>query len=368
MKAGVFFVKIRTNFKVICVICLLFHASFAQGIDISAANNVTLTVGSVVKSLTGNVADNLTYWAFCQRLTTGDGPCDLPGPLLEFGYTSPAKVIFQPMPPAGGMMGGPGGMPFESPTGPYPGHTIHHHGVDLPTAQDGVPETQAVLELLGATYDFSVSSEYVGSHLYHCHQHTVKHLEMGMYGALIVRDDGGVLGGPYLNNINTVPRPTVPATYDDEWIFVFSTVDPSYHAATAVGDSPVFSDYNPVYFLINGKTGLSTLDTDVAESRVSPPGQRLALRLIGIHSVNAEFSIRNAAGNVLQDFEIHNADGHALPNVLTVNTVKVSPGQTKDIIFTVPSSGVWYPQVTYTGLRKNFSYQNGTVYTKLTVQ
>jgi len=80
----------------------------------------------------------------------------------------------------------------------------------------------------GDTYTFSVDGRYVGAHMYHCHVHTVKHLEMGMYGPFVVRAVDGA--GNFLTTINEGGP-----SYDVEWNLLLSTVDPAYHTAT--GDS-----------------------------------------------------------------------------------------------------------------------------------
>jgi FtsP/CotA-like multicopper oxidase with cupredoxin domain len=240
--------------------------------------------------------------------------------------------------------------PQENP--PYNGHTIHHHGVDVPQSEDGVPETGAAV--LGDNYRFSVDSRYVGSHMYHCHVHTVKHLEMGMYGALIVKavDNAG--------NFTNVISNGGP-TYDFEWNMVMSAVDPAFH--TAVGDSTVFADYNPKYFLVNGNEGRST--TAPAETVTAAVNAKVAIRLIGIHSVNGTFEIKDAGG-ASKSFTVYNKDGFKLASPLTVTKLDVSPGQTADVMVTLPSTtGSWYPRVTYKNLRNGGSYTNGTVYTRL---
>ena len=294
------------------------------------ATNVTLVVRQISKTMSDG--QNVNFWVFCQDGMGGGGGCTLPSPVLELPVGATANINLNMMM-----------APQENP--PYHGHTIHPHGVDVPQSEDGVPETGAAV--LGDTYNFSVDSRYVGGHMYHCHVHTVKHLEMGMYGALVVKNGSRINnGGP---------------TYDYEWNMVLSAVDPAYH--TAVQDSPVFADYNPRYFLINGQEGLST--GSPSEVFTAAPGARVAIRLIGIHSVNSTFRVRNSGGNN-QAFTVHNVDGFALPTPKTVTSVEVSPGQTKDIMITLPSgSGSLYPQVTYSNLRNNGNYSNGTVYTRL---
>ena len=272
---------------------------------------------------------------------TGPGSCAnpvLPGPLLELGVGAQANITL--MVP---MM-----MAVENP--PYDGHTIHFHGLDVPQGEDGVPETGAATD--GDTYTFSVDQRYVGAHMYHCHVHTVKHLEMGMYGPFVVRAVDA--NGNFLSVINDGGP-----GYDAEWNMVLSTVDPRYHTAT--GDDPVFASYTPQYFLINGNQGTSR--TTPADTLTATAGATVAIRLMGLHSVNATFQILNAAGNA-QSFTLHNLDGYALNTPTNITVIEISPGQTKDIMLTLPATpGVLYPEVTYRRLRDDAPYT--TVYTSL---
>lgn len=305
-------------------------------IPVFDATNVTLVVRRINRTMSDG--NNVTFWVFCEGGMGGSttdgmaGGCTLPSPVLELGVGQQANINLNMMM-----------APQEQ--APYNGHTIHPHGVDVPTSEDGVPETGATVN--GDTYNFSVDSRYVGSHMYHCHVHTVKHLEMGMYGALIVKDGNRInSGGP---------------TYDFEWNMVMSTVDPAYH--TAVQDSPVFADYNPRYFLINGEEGLST--NSPADVLSAAPGARVAIRLMGIHSTNATFEVRDSNGS-RRNFTLHNIDGFALPQPRSVSSIEISPGSTKDVMITLPSgSGSWYPEVRYRDLRNNNTYNNGRVFTRV---
>lgn len=314
-------------------------AAATTGIPVFDAGNVTLVVRRINKTMSDG--NNVNFWVFCEGGMGGDtgdgmaGGCTLPSPVLELDVGQQANVTLNMMM-----------APEEA--APYDGHTIHHHGVDVVAAEDGVPETSFTV-FNNHTYTFSVDSRYVGGHMYHCHVHTVKHLEMGMYGALIVKDG---------NNINSGG----PA-YDFEWNMVLSAVDPDYHTNAAVQDSTVFADYNPRYFLINGEEGLS--NNAPAEVFTAAPGANVAVRLIGLHSLNSRFELRDANGNP-QSFTWHNTDGFALPSSKTVTSIEVSPGQTKDLMINLPnSSGTWYPQISYRDLRNNRTYSGGTVYTQL---
>lgn len=311
-------------------------AAAGVAIPVFDATNVTLVVRRINRTMSDG--NNVNFWVFCEGGMGGSttdgmaGGCTLPSPVLELGVGQQANITLNMM------------MAPQEPA-PYNGHTIHPHGVDVPTSEDGVPETGAAVN--GDTYTFSVDSRYVGSHMYHCHVHTVKHLEMGMYGALIVKDGNRISsGGP---------------TYDFEWNMVMSTVDPAYHTAT--GDSTVFADYNPRYFLINGQEGLST--SAPADVLTAAPGARVAVRLMGIHSTNATFEVRDSNGS-RRNFTLHNIDGFALPQPRSVSSIEISPGSTKDVMITLPSgSGSWYPEVRYRDLRNNSTYNNGRVYTRI---
>jgi FtsP/CotA-like multicopper oxidase with cupredoxin domain len=235
---------------------------------------------------------------------------------------------------------------------PYNGHTIHMHGADVITAEDGVPETGAAV--MGDTYTFSPTANMAGSMMYHCHVHTVKHLEMGMYGALVVRPKNA--SGAFLNQIT----PSAATAYDYVQTYLFSTVDPAYHTAT--GDSTVFADYNPKYYLISGAEGKTTAAPAI--SLAAAVNKKVALRLVGIHSVNGTFSIKDSSGNA-KPFTVYTRDARSLATPQTVTSLDISPGQRADIIFTTPSTtGTWYPQMAYKKLRDNALF--ATAYGKVT--
>jgi FtsP/CotA-like multicopper oxidase with cupredoxin domain len=330
---------------------LLLSAMGLASSHVSAATiNKSLCVGSLSKSLSGK---SVNFWGFydCGGGMMGGGMGgggmggmgggSVPGPVLEIGTNDTLNLTLNV-----NMM-----TPQES--SPYQGHTIHLHGADVQTSEDGVPETNGN-DVNGDTYTWSPSVGHEGSYPYHCHVHTVKHLEMGMYGAIIVRPRDG--SGNFLNRLNQ----DAATAYDYSQVYLLSTVDPAYHTAT--GDSTVFADYNPQYFLLSGKEGKTT--GSPALSLSAAKNKKVALRLIGMHSTNSTFQIKDTAGN-LKPFTVYIRDGRALPTPKTVTSLDISPGQRADLLFTLPStSGTWYPQVVYKKLRDNAPY--ATVYGKIT--
>jgi FtsP/CotA-like multicopper oxidase with cupredoxin domain len=308
-----------------------------------AANiNMTRCVGSLTKTLSGQ---SVTFWGFGSggMMCTGT----VPGAAIEVGVYPEGTTTTDTL----NLTISINGMtPQEA--APYNGHTIHLHGADVKTSEDGVPETGAPVN--GDTYTWTPTRDMAGSYPYHCHVHTVKHLEMGMYGAIIVRPKNAA--GAWLNQITH----NTATAFDYVQNYVLSTVDPAYHTAT--GDSTVFADYNPAYFLINGNQGLTT--SAPASTLATAVNKKVALRLIGMHSTNGTFSVKDAGG-AAKSFTIYTQDGRSLATPQTVTSVDIAPGQRFDIIFTTPSTaGTWYPQMTYKKLRDNATY--ATAYGKLT--
>ncbi|MDH5654854.1 MAG: multicopper oxidase domain-containing protein [Spirochaetia bacterium] len=299
------------------------------GTVVTGVNTYSVNVRNVNKTMSDGA--NVNFWGFNS---------EIPGPVIIVGENQRFDLTLQ-----GGMW------PHEM--SPYQGHTIHLHGLDVPQSEDGVPETGA--PVMGDTYTFYTGSGWAGTYAYHCHVHTVKHLEQGMYGMIVVKpvDSAG-------NTTNEVysggPR------YDYEEFWTLSTVDPAYHTAT--GDSTVFADYNPKYYLISGKEGLS--QASPAKTLAAAPGKNVIYRLNGMHSVNSTFSVKDASGNA-KAFTVYMQAGRKLAQPETVTSLDVAPGQTFDVLLTLPSSsGTLYPQLTYKDLRNNMPYTNGTVYTKVT--
>jgi FtsP/CotA-like multicopper oxidase with cupredoxin domain len=125
-------------------------------------------------------------------------------------------------------------------------HTVHPHGLDVDTRNDGDPATSFWLEhMQDTTYTFI--AKHAGTYLYHCHVGDVLHVQMGMYGLVIVHAAGGAVtawtGGPAFNR---------------EYAWLCSEMDEYWHDSIPehdpLTDTLHIPPYEPDYFLINGKS------------------------------------------------------------------------------------------------------------------
>ncbi len=196
-------------------------------------------------------------------------------------------------------------------------HTIHHHGIEPTTMNDGVGHVS--MEVTGS-YIYQFQARSAGTFFYHCHKNTVTHFEMGLYGLLIVDpkpDNPGdtrvraYAGGPY---------------YDVEKFWVLDDMDPRWHRLTdqdhdvgLCGDDNDLNIFEPKCFLI---TGVPTRPSVPAESAkiVASPGNKILIRLL-----NASYSVLQVLFEGLE-VTVISVDGHAL-NKPWNSWMRIPPGQ-----------------------------------------
>lgn len=210
-------------------------------------------------------------WAF----SVPGQPGSVPGPELRVGVGDLVKIT------------------LRNTTGRA--HTIHLHGItSLAQSMDGVPHTsQAVLP--GQSYTYAFVATEAGTHMYHCHVETNLHLDMGMYGALIVEPrEGAVWAKDHVLML-------------DEWD---SHQDPDVlpHKAT------------PNYHLVNGKAHPLIPDLRV------PQGEVHLLRLL---NVGQEVHSMHLHG---MTFLVIAKDGQNLPLPYQADTLLIAPGERYDLL------------------------------------
>lgn len=168
------------------------------------------------------------------------------------------------------------------PIAPKDPHTIHLHGQQVTTQNDGFNETSFEVPPPGPGVNnqavYYWYSDKTGTFMYHCHVEASEHITMGMYGALIVRPRDGQGGIA----TNSVYGGFWNDSYDKEYVWMLSDVDtvgrdaiqtdfnpallaglPNDPAVT--GEDPAaiaaynFADFKPDYWMVNGRAFPDTL-------------------------------------------------------------------------------------------------------------
>lgn len=211
---------------------------------------------------------------------------------------------------------------------PGDGHTIHLHGLDVPSIDDGDPMTapggHGVMQ--GQRFIYHFVAQYAGTYWYHCHVEAAEHIQMGMYGAIIVRPRG---------EPNRAYEGT--PTFDKEYTFVLSDMQSDahqidynhlYHNGTDFN----WTNYHPNYFLINGKAWPDTMK-DPQDHIVATVGQTVLVRLINI---GYEDHAMHSHGF---HFLVIGTDGRKLDQPYYKDTLDIAPGERYDVLFTFDQPG-----------------------------
>lgn len=157
--------------------------------------------------------------------------------------------------------------------------------VPTPTSVGGRVMSFANEVAAGASSTLTFTSLKAGTFLYESGTNPAVQLTMGLYGPLVV--------GPGTTGQAYVPTATNPGTiYDSEQVLLFSDVlgrfdkvqnkYVTYNKDMVDGKIPNIANYNPVYYLINGKSFPDTLTPGIS----APPAKKTLLRLINASGHN----------------------------------------------------------------------------------
>jgi len=183
------------------------------------------------------------------------GNAQFPGPLIYATTADVVQINFK-------------NLGVTNPGSPNDPHSIHLHGLDVNAANDGVPETsvgavpanEPGLKGAGNVIVYMFSPKNPGTYMYHCHQEADIHVQMGMYGALVIYNptDAAAKAGPGTGKGGTLWG----WKYDKDYVLLMSEIDTRQHDSeqTAGDFNPV--DFNPQYWLINGLSFPNTIHVD----------------------------------------------------------------------------------------------------------
>jgi FtsP/CotA-like multicopper oxidase with cupredoxin domain len=203
----------------------------------------------------------------------------------------------------------------------------------------------------GGTVTYTFVADTPGTYTYYSGTRPDLQVEMGLYGTIIVRPA-------------TVPTGCTSAAYshagtcyDREFLFLLSEIDLQIHQAAEdqkTGAGPIdigTGDYNPVYWLLNGRAGPDTMaaaGTGILPTQpynslpTMKPGEKLLLRIVGggrdfhpFHTHGNHVRVLARDGNLI----LSATDASELAGPLLF-TVPSAPGGTVDAIFEWTGEGL----------------------------
>jgi FtsP/CotA-like multicopper oxidase with cupredoxin domain len=174
----------------------------------------------------------------------------------------------------------------------------------------------------GGTTSYSFTASAPGTYLYGAGRNPDVQVPMGLYGALIVRPLSfpGVPGRAYSG---------AGTAFDTEAVLVLSDLDPLLNANPSGFN---LANYNPTYWLINGKAY-----PDTAPIPVSPAG-RLLLRYVNAGSTNSAMTLVGLRQTVVA------TDAFELVQFpINLASQTIPSGQTSDMIVVGPTTPGRFP-------------------------
>lgn len=201
-------------------------------------------------------------------------------------------------------------------------HTIHHHGIEPDAHNDGVGHTSFDVN---TRYTYQWRATEAGTYFYHCHVNTPLHVQMGLFGGLIVDPETGPgtlwTGGP---------------VYDHERFWAACAFDPAWaaldHHAGVDGADAGLNRLRPRYFLINDKGGAEALEDPRVAVRATT-GQTVLMRLL-----NATYHPQRWTWDT--DVECVCSDGRAFDEGYALREIVMAPAERYDMLLRPRRPGV----------------------------
>ncbi len=239
----------------------------------------------------------------------------------------------------------------------FPGQTgVEADGQpDQPTFSGGTLTSLAKAAPTNGTVTYSFTAARAGTFLYQSGTDVAKQVQMGLYGALVVRpadSSGAMIQGQAYDDTASEFDP------DHEYVHLLSEIDPAFHLAVERKRAINLGAFNSRYFLINGRSMPDTLAPNgAAWLPAQPYGATVHIKPFdpGTNPKPALIRYLNA-GYGTYPFHPHGndqlvigRDGHALISSDASNAsyekflIDIGPGQTVDTTLTWTDVEHWDP-------------------------
>ncbi len=209
--------------------------------------------------------------------------------------------------------------------------TVHWHGVDVPAAMDGVPDTSGPPIGPGGTFTYEFVAAPAGTRWYHAHFDELNQQGGGLTGALIIepRDqprtqadrEYTLVTGEWVTAAGNRPTPSATGGMAG----MGGGMRGNSGAISSASARPPFDT-----FTVNGKAYPSAAPLVVSQ------GERVRLRLINASATDTQ--VFALAGHRLT---VTHSDGNPLANPVDVDGVPLGVGERADVEFVADNPGRW---------------------------
>lgn len=303
------------------------EAAGENGLICDTATNNAFTLKAAADYILTPDGNSIYMWSYANEV---GGHFQFPGPTLC--VTSGQKVtvvLHNSLPEATSIM--------------FPGQKgVQANGAAVQPVFDGGGSLSSMVQAAPArtgavTYTFTAGSP--GTYLYKSGTDSAKQVQMGMYGALVVRPAG------HSTQVNS--RADSAFNPANEYLFMLSEIDPEAHLAVERGGAIDWTTYKARYFLINGRSMPDTMAPNNASWLPNQPyGALVHIRAYDANTNPLPATIRYLnAGTVDYPFHPHgsdervvNQDGQAVQGAAGQDLsylkydLDVQPGQSIDVL------------------------------------
>ncbi|MGZ0748575.1 multicopper oxidase domain-containing protein [Haloparvum sp. AD34] len=216
-------------------------------------------------------------------------------------------------------------------------HTIHFHGVQKTWKNDGVPTTTGIQVPPGESHTYEIPANVPGTHLYHCHFQTHRHIDMGMYGIYRVDPEGyEPADREYFMTVKDWDS-RVPKKWAGKADFTYGS-----------------ANRNPDVFTVNGRSAPRTLHPEEGSPIIVDKGDRVRIHLVNGGFMSHPMHIHN------HRFQRVEKDGGTVPKAARhdMDVTNVAPAERHTIEFTADAD----PGIYLMHCHKVNHVMNGTSY------
>ena len=221
------FNNIKTNGRLLCRLTSVVLVMILSTTGYAEINGVTGTTFNL-KAKSGHITtpdgDSLLVWGYALN----DGPMQYPGPTLIVNQGDTINITL------GNTLSVPVSMTF-----PGQKSVFKLGGITGLMTKEAAP---------AGTVQYSFIANEPGTYMYQSGTNPELQIEMGLFGALIVRP-------PTANQAYS----HADTSYDYEYLFLLSEMDPTIHHKVETGQPIDNNNYNPVLWFINGRNAPDTM-------------------------------------------------------------------------------------------------------------